>query len=1520
MLGSFANLPRPVQAVVMLASGASLTSFVLAAVPGPYQSFFIYVTIGIVAVVVLMALFKLVLMLRDKAKSGPFASMLSKGARGAADPALKARMDDLRRKFEEGVTTFKQAGKDLYSLPWYLLVGPPGSGKTEALRHSNVGFPPGLQDPLQGSGGTLNMHWWFTNHAVVIDTAGRMFMEGADEGGGSEWREFLKLLKSARPNCPVNGLLLVISSESLLKDGAEKIEQTAGAIARQLDVVQRTLDVRFPVTVVVTKCDKIIGFREFFEHIGDPNLQHQILGWSNPSPLDEAFKPDQVDKHLESVRQKLMKRRMGLIQNPVHTTDANARRTDQIDEMFELPDNLVRIAPRLRRYLEMIFVAGEWSPKPLFLRGIYFTSSMREGQALDVSLAQALGVDVESIPGSRDWDREKSYFLRDLFMSKVFKEKGLVTRATNVSKALAKQRALLVGGAIATAVVLGGLTVLGYFQFNASLGPPSKTWSAVRGAMVGDPQRDVTPLDPKETSLIARSTDAGGTGWVYQGRKDFTNLDVLGSDIVNPLELIVETGSYKAIDPPLIARPAAPMLGFRNSFLDSQEAAHRRVIEQTTVSPLLEAARSRLEQEKDWGPDAVAALAQLIRVQTYSYKSKPAFDEGPSLADLKDAAKEARLPTDRGEIPAIDVDALFRYVLGPAADEPKGYAGDRSKVRDAVKRAYPNGLGAIELSGLLGGKDETNRRVNERAAANLAERMRTGGSPTGDMGALLMLQSGLAEFAAAEAQLRAHPMLRAGATGAAGLPRTVEQYDTFAKDASAQFKRLADAKAKVDQAVTRLGSKADNPLDALTAAGEQWEREAGSFFDQLIQQLPKGLDTGLEGKAAELAEKAFNERTPEELRSLLTKLVEHRKSVVAAVKASLETVRADMQRSAPLAVPGRTSAQVDARAYAARYALYELGSGELTAASQPVGAVTSVTAKIDQIDAGPRRVGEQAQAWLSWTPAQAGLKGLAPDQVASLTTDRDEAERLARRVSEIAGARRVYEAIRQAIADWPKDVPALRERVKALADAKIEGGVRRVERPRLLLTEMKDGGEFDRVYFVEAGREVMGDWARVRTLIEPASGAERQVMDAEALRGGGYLAAGRVTEDYVVEYARYWRRQATDATQVSVNTWADFAGQIDDMIPDNIVDLKQLQDVTTAALDSIPSVLMAPAALSDHKADVAKAFSGLATEAFSREGAIRDSLRNWRRLAGVQGGPEGAVGLLRASYNAGDAQAEYFAQYGKGVAYWDGVVLRGVELLTEATQGDIARAQNLLMSSNKAPLCFGPASMGDLSPDELRAVAAAASKVASGSGGTGTAVKPSAGMDPRVNDLLSRLFGANFIKATAERQTWFTRLQRVLDSVAGKDPVHLNLNLLSDAPPQGAAGKVLAADSGYKFAALYVNDKKVGEAFNIFSASTIPADKAKDLVVTLPAQSSFIGLYREDPGRTDRAPDERIALPEHWSLLGAMLKQEHSDRVGPGVWRVMASNNTMYLWLTIKIEPDVPARADWPSVGTWPGQ
>ena len=51
--------------------------------------------------------------------------------RVAAHDRREMRLDDLRRVFESGIEKFRAAGKNLYALPWYLVVGEPGSGKTE---------------------------------------------------------------------------------------------------------------------------------------------------------------------------------------------------------------------------------------------------------------------------------------------------------------------------------------------------------------------------------------------------------------------------------------------------------------------------------------------------------------------------------------------------------------------------------------------------------------------------------------------------------------------------------------------------------------------------------------------------------------------------------------------------------------------------------------------------------------------------------------------------------------------------------------------------------------------------------------------------------------------------------------------------------------------------------------------------------------------------------------------------------------------------------------------------------------------------------------------------------------------------------------------------------------------------------------------------------------------------------------------------------------------------------------------
>jgi hypothetical protein len=565
---------------------------------------------------------------RAKRQREQFSSALqdqtSQAPKSISDPNQRANLDRVRQKFQAGLQEFKSRGKDIYKLPWYAIIGESGSGKTEAIRHSGIDFPPGLQDKLQGSGGTINMDWWFTNRGIILDTAGSMLFSETGSAEAPEWREFLRLLKKARPHCPINGLFLVLSVESLIKDSADKIAQKASRIAQQLDVIQRALDVRFPVYLFVTKCDLLTGFREFFDSIDDPLLQHQMFGWSNPDPLDSHFRPDLVEAHLKSVTARLCRRRMALYrdtQAAVRSGDTQLfyaanpggsmpnRRLDELEAMFALPESVGRLAPRLRRYLETIFVAGEWSAKPVFLRGIYFTSSMREGKALDEAIALATGLPLDQLPDEKSWEKNRAFFLRDLFHEKVFRESGLVTRATNTLKLLRQRQFLIFGTAGAALLLLLVFSGFAYRNLKRSVLGEVDYWRA--GA---------TPADWTQGVWTPAIVTAGQSPNVYRFTLNDTNVVPVGG---RPLPLpefqrALKETAQKRFQVSFIFKPMA-WLGFGK--VSERGEAQRMMFEGSVLKPLVRQTRRKLENEMPSPSDPAAvgrhreALLALIRLE-----------------------------------------------------------------------------------------------------------------------------------------------------------------------------------------------------------------------------------------------------------------------------------------------------------------------------------------------------------------------------------------------------------------------------------------------------------------------------------------------------------------------------------------------------------------------------------------------------------------------------------------------------------------------------------------------------------------------------------------------------------------------------------------------------------------------------------------------------------------------------------------------------------------------------------------
>ena len=702
-LDKFLALPTPVKFAMGVLTGTSIIG--LASIVDRRMAVIIGLGLAVLAAVLTgyHRFLKWVQDRKSKALAGSIAQHGNAAPNAISNPNARAKLDAMKRSFEVGMEKFATSGKDVYSLPWYVVVGEPGAGKTEAIRHCNVGFPPGLQDEMQGVGGPINMNWWFTNRAVLLDTAGRLMFEEVAPGETHEWPEFLKLLRRNRPNCPINGLLLVIPCDSLVKDSEAEISRKAGKIAQQLDVIQRTLDVRFPVFVLITKSDLLDGFREFFDDM-DPDSQHQMLGWSNPQPRDVPFQPEMVDQHIQTVVARIRKRRLGLLKDPIPQHGA-PRRTDEVDALFSLPESFTLAAPRLRSYLEKVFVAGPWSAKPLFLRGIYFTSAMREGAALDLVLAQAIGVSPDALPEGRAWERERAYFLRDLFTEKIFREAGLVTRASDTKKLIRSRQLALYGCGFAAFAALLLFTLLSYRQFQQSIGEQIKIWTyAKNGWNHGVWHPLVSP------------TAAGDPAGRYQYNGDAAIEPASGAGTLDEFHHKLRDISARDIPIGFVFRPLAHFFHLEGD----RKHAQRVVFEGSVVKPLVEGDRARMLAPTPAAPGTTSEqaalreageIAALIRLEADAL-AKSGVDAAPAgiLKPGLTYATGAEPATLDKSFPSIADDFLWTYTKNPAGVWPPAWLpqGSESLAANKPIKAGLDRLFADASTSLQGSENSLN--------------------------------------------------------------------------------------------------------------------------------------------------------------------------------------------------------------------------------------------------------------------------------------------------------------------------------------------------------------------------------------------------------------------------------------------------------------------------------------------------------------------------------------------------------------------------------------------------------------------------------------------------------------------------------------------------------------------------------------------------------------------------------------------------------------------------------------------
>ncbi|MGE4076386.1 MAG: type VI secretion system membrane subunit TssM [Reyranella sp.] len=350
----------------------------------------------------------------------------------------------------------------LYEQPWYVIIGPPGAGKTTALLNSGLNFPLAAemgQGAVAGVGGTRMCDWWFTENAVLIDTAGRYTTQDSnlavDRAG---WDAFLDLLKKTRPRQPLNGVIVAIALTDVAAASPEERTAHARAIRRRIKELQERLAIRIPVYALFTKADLISGFTEYFDDL-DRDKRNQVWGVTFPLAKGEPGVVTKFPEELQLLVDRLDSQRL---YDRLQFEQSPERRT----LIAAFPTQIASLSQPLQAFLMEAFAGSRLDPAP-FLRGVYFTSGTQEGTPIDRltgTMARSFGLDQRRAAALRP-QQGRSYFLGRLISEVILGEAMLVSEPPS-----ARFRRMILRGAAFAVIGLVTLGLGGWLVVNRTEG------------------------------------------------------------------------------------------------------------------------------------------------------------------------------------------------------------------------------------------------------------------------------------------------------------------------------------------------------------------------------------------------------------------------------------------------------------------------------------------------------------------------------------------------------------------------------------------------------------------------------------------------------------------------------------------------------------------------------------------------------------------------------------------------------------------------------------------------------------------------------------------------------------------------------------------------------------------------------------------------------------------------------------------------------------------------------------------
>lgn len=436
---------------------------------------------GIIGVFVGFVFLKKYLLRRREKKFVQRVVQLDESAIRGAPLHERQQLQDLQEHWKESLnllrgSSLKKRGNPLYALPWYLVIGESGSGKTTAIRNSRLESPVAYPDRAATISATVNCDWWFFENSIVLDTAGRYTIPLDEITDKEEWEKFLTLLAKYRRREPVNGIIATIPADKLLAHERGGLREDGQNIRKRIDQLMRIVGARFPVYILVTKMDRVYGFNDTFEDL-PPEDAGQAMGYINRNT--KAHWDTLVEEAFESVSERISDASLLAIRGkgPLKPGTIVFR-----EEFLTLKSGIIE-------FLKAVFGDNPYQETPM-LRGIFFSSGRQDGPPASEFLDTAgFAPPVKEAPAA-----DRGMFLRDIFARILPGDRSLYTHTHDFLRWRRITRSLGFTSWLFIWMALIGLLTFSFFHNVKTLNNFTNVFRGLP-SLPGDPAQDLLTIE-----------------------------------------------------------------------------------------------------------------------------------------------------------------------------------------------------------------------------------------------------------------------------------------------------------------------------------------------------------------------------------------------------------------------------------------------------------------------------------------------------------------------------------------------------------------------------------------------------------------------------------------------------------------------------------------------------------------------------------------------------------------------------------------------------------------------------------------------------------------------------------------------------------------------------------------------------------------------------------------------------------------------------------------------------------------